>query len=249
MRKTVVITGASSGIGRALALEFAAQGYDLGVAARRLPALEALRDELLAANPDSGLRVLTAVLDVDDDANVGPVLHGLFGALGKVDIVVVNAGVNDFTAVGRGTFAKEKQLLQTNLIGAIATVNAAVEHFLTCGGGQLVGISSLASLQAIPKQAAYCASKAALSMYLDAARIELKHKNIRITKILPGFVKTEIMHNVGKYPFAVSAGQAAQQIVSAVQKGKRRAVVPAFPWCLLLPLFGHFPDALFRRRG
>ncbi len=247
MKGTAVITGASTGIGRALAFEFARRGYHLGLTARRLPALVQLREELLAADSSGSLRVEITTLDVDADETVGPQLSALFDALGAVDIVVVNAGINDFTSVGKGDFLREKQLLQTNLIGAIATVHAAVEYFVPRRAGHIVGISSLASLQGIPKQAAYCASKAGFSMYLDAARIELKRKNIRITKILPGFVKTSIMPHIEKYPFAVSAEQAASEMVAIIEKGKAIGFVPAYPWKWLRPLFGHFPDSIWKK--
>ena len=247
MKGTAVITGASTGIGRALAVEFVRRGYHLGLTARRLPALVELREELLAADKTGKLRIEITTLDVDDDVTVGPVMATLFERLGAVDIVVVNAGINDFTSVGRGDFAREKQLLQTNLIGAIATVHAAVEYFVPRGAGHIVGISSLAALQGMPKQAAYCASKAGFSMYLDAARIELKRKNIRITKILPGFVKTAIMPHIDKYPFAVTAEQAATEMVTIIEQGKVIGFVPAFPWKWLRPLFGHFPDSIWKK--
>ncbi len=247
MKGTAVITGASTGIGRALAFEFVRRGYHVGLTARRLPALVELREELLAADKTGKLRIEITTLDVDDDASVGPIMATLFENLGAVDIVVVNAGINDFTSVGKGDFAREKQLLQTNLIGAIATVHAAVEYFRPRGAGHIVGISSLAALQGMPKQAAYCASKAGFSMYLDAARIELKHKNIRITKILPGFVKTSIMPHIGKYPFAVTAEQAATEMVTIIESGKALGFVPAFPWKWLRPLFGHLPDSIWKK--
>lgn len=246
MNRTVVITGASSGIGRALAVEFARRGYHLGLTARRLGALEELREELQP--PGDGTRkIAIAALDVDLTASVGPTLHSLFAELGQVDTVVVNAGVNAFTAIGKGSLLQEQQVLQTNLLGAIATVNAAAEHFIAAGAGRIVGISSLAALQAMPKQAAYCASKAGFSMYLDAARVELKRHNIGITKILPGFVITEIMPKIDKYPFAVTAEQAAREMVDVIEKGKALGVVPAFPWKWLRPLFGHMPDALWKK--
>ncbi len=247
MAKTVVITGASSGSGLALALEFAARGYHLGLAARRLDLLAQLRDEVQAKYPDPARRIEIVALDVDQPDAVAPTLRPLFEALGGVDIVVVNAGVNRFTPVGRGELAQAAQLIQTNLIGAIATTEAAVEHFLGRGAGQLVGISSLASLQAIPKQGAYCASKAGFSMYLDAARMELKRKNIAVCQILPGFVLTEIMPKMDKYPFAVSAAQAAREAVTLIEQRKAVGVVPAFPWRWLRPFFGHIPDALWRK--
>jgi len=245
--KTVLITGASSGIGRALALEFAARGYHLGLAARRLDLLVQLRDEVQAMHPDPARRIKIVALDVDQPEAVAHTLRPLFEALGKVDIVVVNAGVNRLTPVGRGKLVEQVQVIQTNLIGAIATAEAAIEHFLGQGAGQLVGVSSLASLQAIPKQGAYCASKAGFSMYLDAARMELKRKNIAVCQILPGFVLTAIMPKMEKYPFAVTAEQAARESVTLIEKRKAFGVVPAYPWRWLRPFFGHIPDALWRK--
>ena len=247
MAKTVLITGASSGIGRALAFEFAARGYHLGLAARRVELLAQLRDEVQATHPDPARRIEIVALDVDQPETVARALQPLFAALGMVDIVVVNAGGNRFTPIGRGKLVQAAQVIQTNLIGAIATAEAAVEHFLGQGKGQLVGVSSLASLQAIPKQGAYCASKAGFSMYLDAARIELKRKNIAVCQILPGFVLTDIVPDMQKYPFAVSAAQAARESVTLIEKRKEFGVVPAYPWRWLRPFFGHIPDALWRK--
>ena len=244
--KTVVITGASAGIGRALAFEFLRQGYHLGLSARRLDVLEALRTELLTqALPQQ--RVALARMDVDDADDVDSGLQNLFEALGGADIVVVNAGINGFTRVGQPDFAQTRRLIQTNLLGAIATVDCAARHMVERGGGQIVGISSLAGLQAVPKQGAYCASKAGFSMYLDAARLELQRKNVQVTKILPGFVVTDIMPKIAQYPFAVTAERAAAEIVRLVEKRVRVGAVPAYPWKWLRPLFGHFPDWLWRK--
>ena len=264
-RRSVVITGASAGIGRAMALEFAARGYDLGLTARRMEVLQECEHDIRAMYPDPALRIALASVDVAQDETVEASLHALFEQMGGVDIVVVNAGINDFTRVGRGDLASEKRIIQTNLIGAMATIDASVSYWLAAGtaacgsdadsarharapgdGGHIVGVSSLASLQAIPKQAAYCASKAGLSMYLDAARLELRRRNIHVTSILPGFVKTEIMADIEKYPFAVGAAQAACEIVDAVERRKKIGIVPGYPWKYLRPFFGHFPSSFLR---
>jgi short-subunit dehydrogenase len=239
----VVITGASSGIGRALALEMARRGHALGLTARRMPLLEQLRDELRVAGSEK-LQVELATLDVCQTAVVGPTLHELFARLGGIDTLVVNAGANDITQIGGGDLEKELNLIQTNLAGAIATVNAATEHFLKRGKGHIVGISSLASLQPIAKQAAYCASKAGFSMYLESARVELRRKGITITNILPGYIKTDIVEGVdiGKMPFAIPAEQAAREMVRLIEKRVKRGVVPAFPWKLVRPFMGHLPE-------
>jgi len=244
---TVVITGASSGIGRALALEMARRGHALGLTARRMGLLEQLRDELHAAHGKE-LRVELATLDVCQSASVRPALHELFDRLGGIDSMVVNAGVNDITHIGGGDLEKELNLIQTNLAGAIATINAATEHFLARGKGHIVGISSLASLQPIATQAAYCASKAGFSMYLDSARVELKRKGIAVTDILPGYIKTDIVEGVdiGQLPFAIPVEQAAREMATLIEKRVKSGVVPAFPWKLLRPLFGHIPERFTR---
>jgi short-subunit dehydrogenase len=244
---TIVITGASAGIGRALALEMARRGHALGLTARRMALLERFRDELHAAHGKE-LRVELATLDVCQSASVGPTLHELFARLGGIDTIVVNAGANDITHIGGGDLTKELNLIQTNLVGAIATINAATEHFLARGKGHIVGISSLASLQPIATQAAYCASKAGFSMYLESARIELMRKGIAITDILPGYIKTDIVEGVdiGKLPFAIPVEQAAREMTRLIEKRVKSGVVPTFPWKLLLPLFGHLPERFTR---
>ncbi len=244
---TVVITGASSGIGRELALEMASRGYALGLTARRLPLREKLREEIHAAD-GTRLRVELAKVDVCQTDSVGPALQDLFTRLGGVDIIVVNAGANDMSDIGQGDLAKELNLIQTNLSGAIATVNAATAHFSERGAGHIVGISSLASLQPFARQAAYCDSKAGFTMYLDAARIELRRKGILVTNILPGYIATDIVEGVdiGKLPFAIPAKQAAREMVRLIEKRVKSGVVPAFPWKLVRPFLGHLPERFAR---
>jgi short-subunit dehydrogenase len=244
---TVVITGASSGIGRALAVEMAGRGYALGLTARRLTLLEKLRDELQAKHAQ-GQRIELAVLDVCQVASVAPTLYDLFDRLGGVDTIVVNAGANDVTYVGGGDLHKELNLIQTNLAGAIATIGAAAEHFLKRGHGHIVSISSLASLQPIASQAAYCASKAGLSMYVNSARVELRRKGITVTDILPGYIKTDIVEGVdiGKLPFAISVEQAAREMTRLIERRVKSGVVPAFPWKLVRPFLGHLPERFTR---
>jgi short-subunit dehydrogenase len=245
--QTVVITGASSGIGRALAAEMASRGYALGLTARRIALLEKFRDELQASH-GKDLRVELATLDVCNTDSVGPALHDLFDRLGGIDTIVVNAGANDVTRIGGGHLDEELNLIQTNLAGAIATINAATEHFLRRGKGHIVGISSLAALQPIAGQAAYCASKAGISMYLDSARVELKRKGISVTDILPGYIKTDIVEGVdiGKLPFAIPADQAAREMTRLIERRVKSGVVPAFPWKLVRPFLGHLPERFAR---
>jgi len=240
---TVVITGASSGIGRALALEMARRGHALGLTARRMNLLETLRAEIRAACGPQ-LRVELAALDVCQTDSVAPTLQDLFVRLGGVDTVVVNAGANDITDIGKGDLAKELHLIETNLCGAIATVDAVAAYFSERRAGHIVGVSSLASWQPIARQAAYCASKAGFTMYLNSARIELRRQGIRVTNILPGYIATDIVKGVdiGKLPFAIPAERAAREMARLIEKRVKTGIVPAFPWKLLRPFFGHLPE-------
>lgn len=244
---TMVITGASSGIGRALALEMARRGQHLGLTARRLPLLEKLREEIHATiNPK--LKIELAVLDVCQTDTVSEVLSDLFARLNGVDTIVVNAGANDVTNIGKGDLAKELNLIDTNLSGAIATIGAATKHFLARGHGHIVGISSLASLQPFSQQAAYSASKAGFSMYLKAARIELRPSAITVTDILPGYIATDIVDgmDISKLPFAIPATQAAREMARLIEKKAENGVVPSFPWKYLRPFIGHLPERFAR---
>lgn len=246
---SVVITGASAGIGRALAFEFARQGYHLGLVARRLERLESLKAEIVASYGQKKMDINLAVCDVDDIDVLPSKLQALFNSMGKVDIVVVNAGINEFSRSGKGQFSIDQRIIQTNLIGAMATTDTAVKYFRQRGGGHVVGVSSLASLKGIPKQAAYCASKAGLSIYLESIGFELANKNIRVTTILPGFIETEIMEDISQYPFSISAEKAAKEMVKDILKEKKISVVPAYPWRLISPLMRVIPDSLYAKLG
>ena len=247
MTRTMVITGGSAGIGRALALEASRGGWRLGLVGRRLDALTSLGEAIIAA--DGGAPPPeTLALDVSRVEDVGPRLHDLFTTLGGCDVFVANAGVNGFTRIGRGDLAGTQRILQTNLVGTIATLEAAAAHCLARRAGHLVGISSLAALLPIPSQGAYCASKAGLSAWLGAARIELGRQGITVTEVQPGFIDTEIMPDVGRYPFAIGADRAARTLLDGIERRRRLIVVPGFPWRLLRPFAGWIPDSAWRRR-
>ena len=243
----IVITGASAGIGRALACEFAKRGWRLGLAARRLDALEALRDELHSQPASRATQIELLQLDVDDEDTVAPRLTTLFDALGSVEVVVVNAGINALSSVGRGELDTERRILRTNLLGAIATVDAAAALFMPQRRGHIVAIASVAAKVAVPRQAAYCASKAGLAQYMNSARIELSRHGVTVGTLLPGFVVTDIMPDIGKYPFAIAADVAAADMARAIIRRQRTAYIPSFPWRWAHPLLNALPTSLWRR--
>jgi short-subunit dehydrogenase len=240
VEKIVIITGASSGIGKALAREFARRGYRVGLMARRTDRLEELAKELR----HHGNTVEVAALDVAQDHTVHAAVDALRETLGGLDIMVANAGITAVNRTGAGDISKDKDVIAVNLVGAIATLDAAARYFRTQKRGQLVGISSIAALKPIPGSGTYSATKAALSQWLRAARAELHKHGIAVTAIHPGFIRTELVGGMEKFPFVIEADVAARAMVDAIEAKKASVIVPAWPWKFLLPLASLVPDAL-----
>ncbi len=246
MTKSVVITGASSGIGAALAHEFASRGYNIALCARRVEKLESLKQELAKSN--SAIKVISAALDVNELDTVPVVLKEIKASLGNVDIVIANAGITGVRRTGSGDLTVDKKVLQTNLYGAIATVDAAVAIFRKQGFGHIVGMSSFSAFRGIPGSAAYSASKAALTNYLQAVGTELyRKKDIKVTTIHPGFIRTEIDDNIDKFPFVIDADKAVKTMVNAIEKGKSDIVVPSWPWALLRKVMPKLPESVIAK--
>jgi short-subunit dehydrogenase len=246
MTKSIVITGASSGIGAALAHEFANRGYNLALCARRTEKLETLKSALIENHKD--IQVITAALDVNELDTVSVVLSEIKQTFGTVDIVIANAGITGVRRTGSGDLTIDKNILQTNLFGAIATVDAAVSIFREQGFGQIVGMSSFSAFRGIPGSAAYSASKAALTNYLQAIGTELyRKKYIKVTAIHPGFIRTEIDENIEKFPFVIDADKAAKTMANAIEKGKSDVVVPSWPWAILRNVMPKLPESIIAK--
>ena len=246
MTKSVVITGASSGIGAALAHEFASRGYNIALCARRIEKLESLKNTL--SEKYSNITVISSALDVNELDTVSVVLSEIKQTFGTVDIVIANAGITSVRRTGSGDLSVDKNILQTNLFGAIATVDAAVSIFREQGFGQIVGMSSFSAFRGIPGSAAYSASKAALTNYLQAVGTELyRKKDIKVTAIHPGFIRTEIDENIEKFPFVIDADKAAKTMANAIEKGKSDVVVPSWPWAILRNVMPKLPESIIAK--
>lgn len=243
MSQTAIIVGASRGIGASLARELASRGYRLGLLARNQEQLQTLAEELRA----QGTAVSTAALDVTVQEQVSTVLGGLMQELGQVDVLIANAGVLGWRKAGDGNLAEDRRILETNLFGAIAVIDAAVAKFKQQKGGHVVGISSISAYRGIPGSGAYSASKAALTNYLEALRMEVGSKNIAVTIVHPGFVKTDIGPGMEKYPFAAEPAQVAKEIADGIARRKKNLIVPRFPWSLVMPAMRLVPDSLMKK--
>ncbi len=239
------ITGASSGIGRALAAEFARRGCDLFLTARRLDALEQVRAEI--AGSDSKRRVEVRRLDVTDVPDVALAISEAAEAFGRIDIVVANAGLGSSGPVGEGRMARERQVIETNVIGAMATIDAAIAQFRRQGGGQVVGIGSVAGARGLPTSGSYSASKAAIATYLDSVRVETHREPITVTTIAPGYIDTPINQDMKSRPFLISADEGAKQTADLIERGVGYATVPRFPWTVAVRLLRILPTSLLAR--
>lgn len=246
MRRNVLITGASSGLGRGMAREFAARGRNLALCARRLGLLEELREELASSYP--GLRIAVRRLDVNDHEEVFRAFRALDGELGGLDRVVVNAGVGKGRPLGTGHFRANLETAETNFVAALAQCEAAMELFRRRNAGHLVVISSVAAVRGLPgSMTAYSASKAALTALAEGLRADLHGTPIRVSAIHPGYIRTEMNERSGRVPFMVGPERGSRLLADAVEREPATAYVPYWPWrplSLLLPLL---PDGWVSR--
>ncbi|HET8719042.1 MAG TPA: SDR family oxidoreductase [Nocardioidaceae bacterium] len=229
MADTIVITGASSGLGAEMARQFAARGYDLGLCARRTDRLEQLREELVAAHP--GIRVAVEPLDVTDDAAVFRVFGRLAADLGRIDRVVVNAGLGKGAPLGTGRHDANRQTAVTNVLGALAQAEAALEVFREQQHGHLVLVSSMSAMRGMPKAGTvYAATKAAVAHLGEGLRAELMDTDITVSVIYPGYIRSEMNERVRNAPFIVSTEKGVRAMVEAIEARRAKAYVPAWPW-------------------
>ena len=245
MTRSVLITGASSGIGEALALEFARRGFAVAVAARRLDRLERLCERLRAAGAPVAW---PCVLDVTQFERIPAALAGAAEALGRIDILVVNAGVGYSLPVGRGKFEQARQTIDTNLTGAIATIEHALPLLREQGGGHIVAVTSIAAWRGLPFMGAYSAAKAGLHRYLQSLKAELRHEPLRVTELAPGYIDTDMKRNVARRPFVIPVEKGAAIMARMIEREPGYRLVPVLPWTLIAPLLSLLPTALLAPR-
>lgn len=222
----MMVTGASSGIGGALAVALAKRGAKLGLVARRAEAL----GEIARAVEAAGSRSLVLPADVRDADSLRKAAEKLQSDLGPVDVLIANAGVGPTRNGSDLDAAEVSNVININVVGAANSVAAVIPEMVARGQGHLVAISSLAGYRGLPKSAAYCASKAAVSAFFESLRIDLEPKGIVVTIIHPGFIKTPLTSGrEAQMPFLMELDDAVQKIVRAIEKQKKSY---AFPWQL-----------------
>ena len=221
MTERVFITGASSGIGAALARHYAARGAVLGLVARRRDALAAL----VASLPGEHA---IYIVDVADGPALQAAAADFVARIGLPDVVIANAGVSV------GTLTEEaddlpafERVMRTNVLGMVATFQPFAAPMRARGSGRLVGIASVAGIRGLPGAGAYSASKAAAIAYLESLRVELHGSGVRVVTIAPGYIETP-MTAVNRYPmpFMLPVDEAARRFVRAIDAGTTYTVIP-----------------------
>lgn len=244
VKPVAIVTGASSGIGRALAAQLGARGYRVGLIARRRDLLDSLAAEIDAA----GGTAAAGVADVADRAGIRSAIAEVEKRLGPVDVMVANAGFGAPTHLDPLNIDDVEQTFRVNLMGVIYSIEAVLPGMLARRGGQIVAVSSLAGDKGLPGESAYCASKAAVNVYLEGLRIAVRGRGVVVTTVCPGFVQTPMAPmDAAATPFLISAEAAADRIARLIEH--RRGGVHRFPrrMALLMSLIARLPDALVAR--
>ena len=177
--------------------------------------------------------------------DVREVLLKLAEKLGGVKIIIATAGVGERSLPGEGTFYLDRRVIEINLLGAMATIDAGAEILKKQGGGQIVGISSVAGFRGLSNVPAYSASKSALSTYMEGIRHHLTQHKIAVTVINPGFIDTAINTNRKSRPFLISAEKCACLTADMIEKKVLSTTVPFWPWALVSGAIKFIPERLW----
>ena len=243
-RQKAILVGASSGIGAALALQLADEGYSLALLARRTDLLSRLCDEI---NQKAGETLARGYPhDVCDYVSVPGLLQTILADLGGVDLFIYNSGVSLPVGLKKFDFHKDRRTMEVNLLGALAWLNPVAAMFQSLKSGQIVGISSVAGERGRVGNPSYNASKAALSSYLEALRTRLTRHGVHVLTVKPGFVETELLAGAKGTFWVIPADQAARDISKAIRTHKQDIYTPA-RWKWIMLVVRNIPSFIFRK--
>ena len=239
MSKKAIIIGATSGIGKELAIEMHRRGYTVGLTGRRIERLEELKTQL-------GSRVFIEFMDVVEAEKAQQQLQMLIDKMGGMDIIVLNAGVSNFQ--GKISWEKERQVVDVNVRGFVALTNFSFDYFNRREHGHIVGVSSIASLFGYGLSATYNASKAFISTYMQGYRQLSSHSSadITITDIKPGFVESEMTEGKTGTFWMAPTDKAVRQMANAIESKKNHAYITK-RWRLVAWLIKLIPNWVWDR--
>ncbi|MEP0847038.1 MAG: SDR family NAD(P)-dependent oxidoreductase [Phycisphaerae bacterium] len=249
--RNVFVTGASSGLGWALAEHLAGRGAHLGLTARRGERLAELADRCRAR----GVRAAFAAADIRDPRQAAAALAALRGELGVCHVLIANAGVHRPTDGHEFNVDDALDVFATNVSGVIATIGAVLPEMVARNEGRIAVVASMAAMLGLPGVGAYCASKAALVTFMESLRIDLLDTAVKMTTVCPGFVDTPLIanHDPRILKFLLSAPDAAARIAQAIERGRTEAWFPWPMWALArfgraLPLRWYYAIVRGQRR-
>jgi decaprenylphospho-beta-D-erythro-pentofuranosid-2-ulose 2-reductase len=245
-RRRGIIIGASDGLGAALAHRLAREGYTLALLARSKDKLESLCNEL-NANLGTGC-AYPYVHDVSQYEAVPALLRRIVADLGGLDLVIYCAGINHPPGgIDRYNFENDRQMIEINLIGAMAWLTPVAEMFHSARTGQIVGIGSVAGDRGRVGNPGYNTSKAGLATYLEALRNRLTRDGLHVLTVKPGFLQTDMLKAAqGATPFVIPPEKAADDIWKAIRKRKQQIYTPA-RWRWIMLAIRHTPSFIFRK--
>ncbi|MFM7150992.1 MAG: SDR family NAD(P)-dependent oxidoreductase [Gemmataceae bacterium] len=241
--QVAIVTGASSGIGSALARELARQGAKVGLLARRTDLMESLAEEIRSQGGTAEL----ASADVTDRPGTHEAIQSLVSRLEGVDLLVANAGVGAPTTLQPVNIDAFEKMYRVNVFGVVYAFEAVLPHMMQRRSGHLAAVSSLAGYKGLPGEWGYTSSKAAVNNLMEGLRIQLRDQDIHVTNICPGFIATPMTaKNDFWMPWLLTADQAAQRIAGALARKKK---VYNFPWQMhwMMGLLGRLPDRVVSR--
>ncbi len=252
---TVLITGASAGIGRELAFEFAPRAKTLVLVARRLDRLEKLRDELLERH--SQLKVVALGADLSDEGGISLLLGTVAEQAGNVDVLVNNAGLGDSVLFDRSDWTRTRQLLRTNILAVAQLTSALVPGMVERRRGGVLNIGSGAGLTVMPNAAAYVASKHFVAGFSEALRADLCGTGVTVTQVCPGPVDSEFDQVAGSVGgmagappkfFRISAAQCARDALAGFERGDA-IVFPGRAYRFAMRLLPFIPAGMRRKQA
>ena len=236
--KTIWITGASSGIGKSLALKFAQEGWKVAISARR----ENLLDEISKSNEN----IIAFPLDVTDNEKCKSVFSQVKEKLGEVDISVFCTGIHDPKSEKTLNLEKVRKIMEVNFFGTINSINSVYNYFKEKKSGHISIVSSVAGYRGLPAGGAYCASKAALTNYAESLYFDMKRFNVRVSVVSPGFIKTPMTdQNDFPMPMIKSAEFAADEIYKGLTKSKAFEIHFPKQFTFIMKLLQIMPNWLY----
>jgi len=239
--KVILITGASTGIGKELAKKLAKENCSLALIARRAELLDELASQIKTINPN----IKTFVCDVAKPNEVEKLCTEIREHFNKIDIAILNAGVGSKSSAEDYAYENAKKTFDVNVLGIVNFAENLLPDFIKRKDGMIVGVSSLADARGWQGSGFYCASKAAATLLLENLRVEVKPFNVKVLTVKPGFVETPMTaKNKFPMPFLMSAEKAAKIIIDGIKKEKRIIQFP-LPTVLGAKLMRIVPDFLF----